>query len=706
MSVPGNAPRQIIYLPVIDGLRAIAVLSVVAFHIGVPGMSGGFAGVDVFFVISGYLITRLLQKEFHARGTLSLTGFYARRVRRLLPALATVLLVTTLAGAFILFPDELPRLRSSANATALAFSNLHFMQAAGGYFDPMSETMPLLHTWSLGVEEQYYFVWPLMLFILGKMGSREHFDRRLLVALILILLVSYATCLRYSFLAPEKAFYLMPLRAWELACGGLIQLLEPRFKLGRGSARLLIWAGFATMMSYIVKPEIAQPFPGVGALLPVIGCAAILLGQAHADTSTSEVRLLGSWPLRTIGLLSYSWYLWHWPMLALSRAYFMNTGGLERNIPLMIGALGLAALTYRYVEKPVRHSHTGPFASERGALATGAALMAVVLGIGSAVIHVEREAGERITEQWSKTLGDPPFGMSKCGEVSQVTALPPASECTYGPNSGSNSTPNSAPNFVIWGDSHAGALTDMADEFANRTHGAVLMRVAASCPALPGTAPFDRGQADMSCAQNNQLVEQELIKLAASGTRGVLLASRWNSYVASTPTDPGGGHFKAILPVSINGGAPSYPTTTSGLEVGLPPLDNHSALVTMETSLRSTLSRLNEAGLRTIIMAPVPELPFIGPHCLFRRSAKDCVISRSSVDARRAPVMALLNRLAADMPNLRIWDPIDEFCDASLCYTYRNGLLLYGDDDHVSRQMARHLYDRNQDLFRWLVATH
>ena len=132
MNLSGSAPRQAAYAPVIDGLRAIAVLSVVAFHIGVPGLSGGYSGVDVFFVISGYLITRLLQSEFHSSGTISFSGFYARRVRRLLPALATVLLATMLAGAFILFPDELPRLRSSANATALAFSNIHFMQYAGG----------------------------------------------------------------------------------------------------------------------------------------------------------------------------------------------------------------------------------------------------------------------------------------------------------------------------------------------------------------------------------------------------------------------------------------------------------------------------------------------------------------------------------------------------------------------------------------------
>ena len=140
--------------------------------------------------------------------------------------------------------------------------------------------------------------------------------------------------------------------------------------------------------------------------------------------------------------------------------------------------------------------------------------------------------------------------------------------------------------------------------------------------------------------------------------------------------------------------------------MGISPLDHEHSLAAMEQSLRASLPRFNQAGLRVMIMAPIPELPFIGPHCLFRRSAEDCVIPRSGVDARRAPVVKLLTRLSAEMPNLRIWDPIDEFCDASFCYTFRKGLLLYGDDDHMSRLMARHLYETAQDQFRWLSAPH
>lgn len=692
MNNGGVATKPANYVAAIDGLRAIAVVAVVAFHIGMPGVSGGFSGVDVFFVISGYLITRLLQEEFHARGTISLADFYARRVRRLLPALSAMLLVSTIAGAYILLPDELPRLRSASNAVAIAVSNLVFVNFAGGYFDPAAETMPLLHTWSLAVEEQYYLVWPLMLVILGKIGRRDGFDRRLMAVLMVVFSASYAACLWYSYEAPEKAFYLMPLRAWELACGALAQQLQPRLRLRATASRTLRWTGIILILAFVAKPDMAQPFPGVGALFPVLGCSLLLLGLGGAGANSLEAHLLGSKPMRTIGLLSYSWYLWHWPILALTRAYFLDLGGLDRNIPLMLLALAAAALSYRFIETPVRSGRIALFRTTRGALYAGLGLTLFTLAITSLTIHFKIQEGKHINEAWGASDDDPLYGVSKCSMMTKGDALIPAQQCTYG-------NVARAPSILVWGDSHSGALSDLIQSYATEQQQSVLLRSTGACPALPGVAPFSRSRANMSCAHNNRMVENEALALAAKGTKGVLLASRWNAYIGLTPTDPGGGHYEALLRLDEGDRSPS----TWGLEVGKAPMDHAGSMLAMEKSLRTTLHKLVASGLRVLILAPIPELPYMATHCLYRRSADLCVIQREAVDARRADVVALFKRLASEYPNVRIMDPIDEFCDATKCYTFRHGILLYGDDDHMSKKMALYLYARNRDTLRWLA---
>jgi peptidoglycan/LPS O-acetylase OafA/YrhL len=312
------------HLPAIDGLRAIAVLAVVLYHAKL--IPAGFVGVDVFFVISGYLITRLLAEEYAATGRIDFVAFYARRARRILPALAVVILAT-LGLSVLLLPDAGDVAKSAAAASAFV-ANLWFQAQTSDYWAQSSETMPLLHLWSLSVEEQFYLAWPVVL-ILAR--------RKPVAALAGLAVVSLAYAEWMLLGEPSAAFYQMPARAWELALGGLVAVTGLRL-------RSTAW-GLALVLLACVVPF--GHFPGVGALPAVLGAALVIAG-------TDRVRVLESKPVVSIGLISYSLYLWHWPLLALDRALRVGETPLAVRLGLVAAAFLLAAASYRYVETPFR----------------------------------------------------------------------------------------------------------------------------------------------------------------------------------------------------------------------------------------------------------------------------------------------------------------------------------------------------------------
>lgn len=319
------------YLPAIDGLRAIAVLAVVAYHAGLP-VPAGFVGVDVFFVISGYLITALLAREQDATGRIDMLAFYARRVRRILPALVVVVAATVAASAVLLPDASLARVMRSAASALGVTANIHFQNATGGYFDQDSDLMPLLHTWSLSVEEQFYFIWPLLLVLIVR-------RRWLLVVLAALSLGLAQWGLQVD---PEAAFFQMPARFWELAVGGLIALAPQR------PLRGVATVGLVTLAIAIAYPMPA--FPGAGALPAVLGAGLVV----HAVHSGRSVRALELAPVRFVGLISYSLYLWHWPLLSLYRATHLEAPGVAVSLVLCAAAGVLAWLSYRFIETPAR----------------------------------------------------------------------------------------------------------------------------------------------------------------------------------------------------------------------------------------------------------------------------------------------------------------------------------------------------------------
>ena len=333
----------------IEGLRALAILLVVAVHAQVPGVRGGFIGVDVFFVISGYLITGLLAAEITRTGKVDFVRFYARRIRRLLPAVFTMTLVTLAAGAAILSPLEFVRLGKSAIATASYVSNAWFLLNSVDYFSPDLSAYPLIHTWSLAVEEQFYFVWPLLMFLCLR---RRRSARDLIMPFCGVFLLSLVASVWFTRTHQQVAFYSSPTRAWEFAAGGMATLVSgERLRRALGHPAMG-WIGGAMIVGtgFWLSPD--YPFPGIVALIPVIGTVLVLIaGAVNPGKGFSAV--IQHRFFRKIGVLSYSWYLWHWPILVFGRLLIPARSEWV-SIGLALLSLGFAWVSYVVIESPIR----------------------------------------------------------------------------------------------------------------------------------------------------------------------------------------------------------------------------------------------------------------------------------------------------------------------------------------------------------------
>ncbi|HLA64460.1 MAG TPA: acyltransferase, partial [Rhodothermales bacterium] len=377
----------------IEGLRGVAVLLVVLFHAGISGFAGGYVGVDVFFALSGYLITGILVREVERTGAVDLARFYARRVRRLLPASALVLLATV-AFAFAFYsPLEQGQIAWTAVATASYLSNVHFAQAATDYFAVAVETNPLLHTWSLAVEEQFYLVWPALVWF-GLRGAPSR--RRLVAVVVAVTVASFGAAVWAMQTAPTWAFFGSPLRAWEFGVGALAAVLPSASLAVRARiSALLGWTGLAAVVASGVFYSVQTPFPGATALLPVVGTVAVLLAGAWSP-GRGVARVLGTWPLQQFGRLSYSWYLWHWPVFVFAEGLY-GKGSLPVRLALLLFSLLLAEASYRLVEDPIRHHRWIAATPRRGLalLATLTVLCVAVSGAWGVAVGVLRRAPEQ-----------------------------------------------------------------------------------------------------------------------------------------------------------------------------------------------------------------------------------------------------------------------------------------------------------------------
>lgn len=483
----------ITYRREIDGLRAIAVAAVVLYHAGLGG--SGFVGVDVFFVISGYLITALLLREREATGRVDLPAFYARRVKRIFPAAVAVILAV-LALSYLLLPAKTASAVSqSAAAAALFVANLHFQSLTTGYFNADTGQMPLLHLWSLAVEEQFYLFWPALLLLIPR--------RFLLPALIGLGLASFALAEWLLHQNPQAAFYQMPARLWELAAGGIIAALP-----ARPLPRRAVSFGLALILAACILP--LEHFPGLGALPAVFGATVVIAGL-HGGASN---RFLASTPMVGLGLVSYSLYLWHWPVLAFDRLLRVGPSPLSTRLGLVAVSLILAIACYRYLESPLRRLR---LPSGRTLVAGVSLMLAVSLAawawrppepVAAKFVYQSRchpyVAGEPIRMQKASCLG--------------------AEE-----------------KVVIWGDSYAHAWTPMAQELAAKLRMPATTLALDGCPPLIGANLGLRSPKEVvDCRKWNS---DAIAYLRKNRADTLVIAARWQMFITR---DPGNGAAEAL----------------------------------------------------------------------------------------------------------------------------------------------------------------
>jgi peptidoglycan/LPS O-acetylase OafA/YrhL len=395
------------FRPELEGLRAVAVGLVLLYHANVPNLSGGYVGVDVFFVLSGFLITGLIIRELRSTGRIDLPRFYARRARRLLPAAAVAIAGTLLLSALLLPPLRLPDVTGDAAAASLYVSNIRFAAQATDYLSSDLAPSPLLHFWSLGVEEQFYLFWPALLLAVAVVGGHHRsrrrrrdqahrsaatdvdaaMTRRLVATVAAVAVVSFGAALVLTSVNQPWAFFSLPTRAWELALGALLALGAERLaRLPAGVGGALVGAGLAlvTVSGFILQQS--TPFPGTAALLPTVGAGLVIAGGS-SGAQTIPARLLALPPLRFLGRISYSLYLWHWPILVLPAAAVDGELPLAARLALAGLSVLVAVASQRWVEEPIRR---GRFVGQRvgrtlaaaGTTSLVVALLAV--GVGSA----------------------------------------------------------------------------------------------------------------------------------------------------------------------------------------------------------------------------------------------------------------------------------------------------------------------------------
>jgi peptidoglycan/LPS O-acetylase OafA/YrhL len=547
----------------IDGLRTIAVGLVLLFHAGL-GVSGGFIGVDVFFVISGFLITRTIS-DAHERGRFSVLVFYDHRARRILPALVPQLLATTIAAAFLMLPLDLSAYGRSLAATALFSSNIWFWRSAG-YFDTTSATNPLLHTWSLGVEEQFYIFFPLLMTLLFKAAMRWRVATIGGIALVSFVL-SYVMLER----APEFTFYQLPTRAWELMVGSLISfrgLPQPRPAI----AQLCSLGGLAAIMASALTLTDTSPFPGPVALPAVVGAALIIYAGA-GGAPTAVGRLLSTPPFRFIGLISYSLYLWHWPLLVF---YSYVTNRDPEGIiaaGLLLAAIAIAAASYRFVEQPWRRR--SPHVPVIVAPITGLAAMMGVFAIGL-IGHLGHGFPQRLPPEVNRIAAVAESRPAFDCEVRQPGEVDKNRLCRIGDKS-------VAPHWVLWGDSHGWALKDAFSIWLERRHASAWVINSPGCAAVSG---YHRVGYATDC---NAVGEAALNFVLSNGISDVIDVSAWTNWF-SLHTD------------FVDDQSHERSKTES------------TAVLTRAFS--TTMARLHEAGVKVWMVDPLPQAKALVPNTL------------------------------------------------------------------------------------------
>jgi peptidoglycan/LPS O-acetylase OafA/YrhL len=670
---PPSPPRRQWFRGDVDGLRAIAILLVVAYHVGMPGFGGGFIGVDVFFVISGFLISRNLLREAQGHERVALASFWARRIRRLVPALALMIVATLVVGYFVFPLYEMSDFARQGAAAALYVSNIKFAGQAQSYFGGDINSSPFVHTWSLGVEEQFYLLWPV-LFALVCWTARRPLSRRIRnyrrQALIAVFAVTFVVSLGIDLVLTNSgstwAFYGLQSRAWEFAAAGLLAAIPvPAALRAVGARTVLAVSGLVVLVVGLVLIRGTTPYPGLWALLPVVATMALITaghtweGEVAANPISAG---LTNGSAQWLGRVSYSWYLWHWPAIVLAAAAF-NSNNLGLESVAALWALGVAWLAYHYYETPIRfqpiltRSNTRTFVF--GAVVT-ALVLAVAFAVTPSTPTVPAASGGARTVA---NLQAPP-GSSLQQQINVAISLYRTRESVPCPYLTQAESPDgdkycvggdaaSSKTLMLIGDSHMGQWAPVFEQLATAQHLRLVLREHDGCP------PFELNVTDPVKKQRKTAI----CHIEAAGDLRLLkvihpayvLVANWNGYLGN------------VL------GASAQPV----------PLDQQIKIWQQATG--TFFKAVEASGAKAGYIYDEPTLPVDASKCMASVNAvAPCVPTRAQALAKSEPLLQAERRAIDQVGHVSTLDMTDVVCGPHVCPLQVGNTLVYVDTHHLT----------------------
>jgi peptidoglycan/LPS O-acetylase OafA/YrhL len=613
-------PRR--YRPDLDGLRGYAVTVAILFHYGL-GLPGGFVGLDLFFVLSGYLIGGILFNDA-AQGRFSFAHFYEYRVRRIAPAVLTMLLVSLVVAQFVLLPLY-DRYFARSVLANLYFGTNHLFWSEDGYFDPASENKPLLHTWSLAVEEQFYFLFPVVVLMFARWGRKAW--QPVIAALALI---SFAFNIWMTHVDIDGAYFLAPARAWEILLGALIALQAQRdWPLRWRNLMAAVGVALIVYATIVVNPH--MPYPGFMALLPCIGSGLLIYAGGAGEPTVS--RWIAWRPLRFTGVISYSLYLWHWPVFVFVNHLIIEPLTALQKIALLGLVYGVGWLSWKYVEQPFRAGHGMP---ARGVVLRAASAAVVVAAGGIAVLATQGAPGRPVADPALDAVAEQYFRVGPCYIESKHRRdqLHPE-QCRFGDT-------GHAPKVLVWGDSYARQWLPGLIDLARSQQASFVMASAGQCPPALGFDPRDR----RGCKPANDAVFAWLQAQTTIDT--VVLVGRWKTH--------------ADEPAAVRG-------------------------------IAASVAALHARGLRVIVVGAMPSYKRPVPIVLaawshWHADTPTVRIKTSSRLNRIHKEREAFAEVFADIPVAQTIDPSAALCDAHGCAIREDRQPLYIDQTHLSEYAA------------------
>jgi peptidoglycan/LPS O-acetylase OafA/YrhL len=647
------------YRPEVDGLRAVAVLGVVLFHIGL-GFPGGYVGVDVFFVISGFLITGIIIKGLK-RGTFSMLDFWVRRIRRILPAVSVMVVVSLIAGYFLLSPNNFENLAKSSIAQSLMASNVFFWLDTG-YFSESADYKPLLHTWSLAVEEQFYVVFPLVLLALWKWRKQYLVPALLLLGSISLIL----SCVGVLY-NQQATFFLLPSRAWEMVAGGLLAVWSAKKEFSKKWSEIFAWSGLLMILGAMIFYSSETLFPGWAAILPVGG--SVLFIGANKNQLTTAGKLLALKPVVFIGLISYSLYLWHWPLLAFARNIIIDIN-LPWKLALFGGSMILAVISWMFVETPFRKKTV--LATKVSAFSFGAISTAALLVV-SVLIWKSEGLPARIDQKYVIFIEDIDWTGSEYVYDGGDDVLLGKAE---------DSDRVKPIDFVLWGDSHAMAVAGAVDELAEEHGLRGLSFVRSATPPVPGLCRYiDSSKKRAQMLQRNDILMDKIEKL---GVKNVILVASWENY------------FDASLMSSLNkeAGKKTALMRIDDSKWSMNEDEDYSSM--LDRCLHKMMQRLNKSNVNIWIMKKVPRIS--DQHCakhvyMMKRYPSINHLQKQVLpikDSRRLRELVNKAIVRSEKAGAIVIDPTPFFVSDSGEIQIYEGRSFYRDKGHLTRPGAKH----------------